>query len=151
MNPTGSLNIAEPPERPKPQQEVAMYKTMSPAQSDNSQLESDESIFTRMFEGNTEDKGWRLLKMYFKYRRVQHYHLDTPAERIPCRPCLRGRLTYIRSSGESCQSCSVSSSAKCVHDLRGTLDYDRSWRDILPDELIGPATLPPSSMHGAQG
>lgn len=69
-NSTRSPDKAEPPEQAKPQQNLATDATTPLARRDDIQLESDESIIDRVFAGNIEDSGWKLLQMYFKHRRA---------------------------------------------------------------------------------
>lgn len=156
---TRPAESSEPSEAPEPsrrRQEIVADTPMPAPQEADSPLESDESIITRLFEGNAEDSGWKLLQAYFRHRRHRRSrvnHSSRPAQRIPRRTCLRRRLTCISPAepGGRCGACSQHESAKCKYDLRDTLGYEWSWRDLVPPELLGPARNPRSSVAGAQG
>lgn len=100
----------------------------------NGSPESDESIIARYFDGNADDPGWKVLQIYLWHRRIQNKYLEHPADRIPCRFCLRKRMSCIRLNG-STKNCIGCVKKICSRDLRGVRGYEYAWGSLLPPEL----------------
>lgn len=119
----------------------AMSKISGAAQEHpDDKPETDDSIIARLFDGNADDTGWKLLQIYFRNRRKHRPREPTEClpERIPCRRCLQLRLNCVMVDGPSapCQACQRSPKPLgCGRNLQGATAWKGVYDHLVPAEL----------------